>query len=107
MSRRSLQMSRRSGQTSRHKAAMSPVAGFHAPFGPPLYRCHLCGKPNAGRGFPNDLWFCTPCVPPALRFPWEAGAVAEPTPGAHASAPSRLRRPSTDAAAPLPGLTPA
>ena len=41
-------------------------------FVPDDFRCCLCRKPNASRGF-GDRFYCTPCVPPSMRFPWEPG----------------------------------
>ncbi|MGU3664438.1 hypothetical protein ACLBX9_09670 [Methylobacterium sp. A49B] len=39
-----------------------------------------CGR-AASRGFPGDVHYAHACVPPALRFPWEAGyAAAAPVP---------------------------
>ncbi|WP_375454833.1 hypothetical protein [uncultured Methylobacterium sp.] len=50
------------------------------PYQPPVYRCCRC-RAYACRGYPNDVWYCGPCVPPGLRFPWEAGyAAPEPEP---------------------------
>lgn len=34
-----------------------------------------CGR-AASRGFPGDIHYAPACVPPALRFPWEAGYAA-------------------------------
>lgn len=49
---------------------------------PAPHVCHACGSTrNACRGYPGDAWYCTPCVPPELRFPWEPGyAAAMPAP---------------------------
>lgn len=62
---------------------------------PAPHVCHACGSTrNACRGYPGDAWYCTPCVPPELRFPWEPGyAAAMPAPAPEllaiaASAPS-------------------
>lgn len=41
---------------------------------PPTHVCLVCGSArNAHRGYPGDTWYCTPCVPGDLRYPWEAG----------------------------------
>ncbi|TXM65751.1 hypothetical protein [Methylobacterium sp. WL120] len=47
-------------------------------FQPAKHPCHRpgCNEQWAERGFPNDVWFCTPCVPPTMRFEHEAGYVA-------------------------------
>jgi hypothetical protein len=37
-----------------------------------------CGR-GASRGFPGDVHYTPACVPPAMRFAWEAGYVAPET----------------------------
>ena len=46
---------------------------------PPVYRCRSC-RSYASRRFPCGVWYCTPCVPPSMRFPWETGYVAPAAP---------------------------
>lgn len=69
---------------------------------PEPHVCRACGSTrDACRGY-GDAWFCTPCVPPHLRFPWEAGYAPESAP----PPPVAVRAP--EAAAPLlTGLVPA
>lgn len=44
---------------------------------PAPHVCADCGSTrDACRGYPNDVWYCAPCVPPELRFPHEAGYAA-------------------------------
>lgn len=44
---------------------------------PAPHVCAACGSTrDACRGYPNDVWYCAPCVPPELRFPHEPGYVA-------------------------------
>lgn len=64
---------------------------------PAPHVCCACGSTrDASRGYPNDVWYCAPCVPPELRFPWERGyaapavaAVAE-LPAVAAAAPAAV-----------------
>lgn len=40
---------------------------------PVVPRCACgCGR-DGDRGFPGDIHYATRCVPPTMRFPWEAG----------------------------------
>lgn len=64
---------------------------------PAVYRCACgCGA-YACRGFPNDVWCAAGCVPPAMRFPWEAGYVARASadelPAPIAAAPTQAALP--------------
>lgn len=44
---------------------------------PAPHVCAACGSTrDACRGYPNDVWYCAPRVPPKLRFPWELGCAA-------------------------------
>ena len=44
---------------------------------PAPHVCGACGSTrDACRGYPNDVWYCAPCVPPELRFPHEPGYAA-------------------------------
>lgn len=48
---------------------------------PAPHVCHVCSSTHdACRGYPNDVWYCAPCVPPDLRFPWEPGYAAPARP---------------------------
>lgn len=43
---------------------------------PAPHVCAACGSTrDACRGYPNDVWYCAPCVPPELRLPNEPGYV--------------------------------
>ena len=55
--------------------------GVRRGFWPAPHVCGACGSSrDACRGFPNDVWYCAPCVPPELRYPWEPGYAPVPTP---------------------------
>jgi hypothetical protein len=57
--------------------------------GPAPHVCRACGSArDACRGFAGDAWYCTPCVPPALRFPWEPGYAVLDLPAIAAATPS-------------------
>lgn len=74
----------------------APLTGLGAwPAIPDLPPCACgCGR-AASRGFPGDIHYAPACVPPALRFPWEAGyaapAAAPKVPAITAVAPSAAR----------------
>lgn len=77
--------------------AVSKLPALARPvYQPPDHPCHRpgCGRSWAERGFPNDVWFCTPCVPPTMRFPWEAGYVAPD----HAAPAAPIAAPTAQAA---------
>lgn len=58
-------------------AAPSLDFGVRRGFWPAPHVCLACGSTrNASRGYSSDIWYCAPCVPPELRFPWEAGYAA-------------------------------
>ena len=51
--------------------------GARRGFWPAPHVCRACSSTrDASRGYPNDVWYCAPCAPPELRFPWEPGFVA-------------------------------
>lgn len=60
-----------------------------------------CGR-GAERGFPGDVHYATTCVPPTMRFPWEAGYVAP----AEAAAPLAAHTVVAPAADLFPGFQP-
>ena len=79
---------------------------------PAPHVCSACGSDkDACRGYAGDVWYCTPCVPPALRYPWEAGF--ERSAAASGMPPPAALVPAGDAARAagspdlLTGLTPA
>ncbi|MCJ2143698.1 hypothetical protein [Methylobacterium sp. E-066] len=58
-------------------AAPTIDLGVRRGFWPAPHVCRNCGSTrHACRGYPGDVWYCTPCVPPELRLPTEAGYVA-------------------------------
>ena len=69
--------------TSKLPALARPV------YQPPDHPCVVCSAPFAERGY-GERYYCTPCVPPAMRFPWEAGYVAvdQAAPAAPIAAPA-------------------
>lgn len=87
------------------------MAGPHIDFGvrrgfwPAPHVCRACGSArNASRGYPNDVWYCAPCVPPALRLPTEPGY---PAPAAMPTVPAITAVVAAPAADLLSGLSPA
>lgn len=77
----------------------APLTGLGSkPAIPDLPPCACgCGR-DASRGFPGDVHYAAACVPPALRFPWEAGyaapAAAAPEVPAIAAVAPPVPRPS-------------
>ena len=79
--------------------------GVRRGFWPAPHVCRACGSTrNASRGYPNDVWYYAPCVPPELRYPWEPGYLSPATALAVAPIAAVAAAPAADL---LSGLAPA